>query len=83
MHGNEPSGRQLTLALAEHFCEHANDAAVSNMLERMHVIVAPTLNPDGFAAHTREDRCALMQPDAACGPAWARNRGHATVTVLM
>jgi murein tripeptide amidase MpaA len=60
MHGNEPSGRQLTLATAEHICAHRNDANVRKSLERLHVVAVPTLNPDGFAAETRGNRCSAL-----------------------
>ena len=63
MHGNEPSGRQLTLATALHMCEHRDEPAVRATLERMHVVIAPTLNPDGFGASPskRGDRCDLVR----------------------
>ena len=58
MHGNEPSGRQLTLAAALAMCENPHDAAVRETLGRMHLVFVPTLNPDGFELKQRGDRCA-------------------------
>lgn len=50
MHGDEPSGRQLTLATALYLCQNRGEATVKATLERMHIIIVPTMNPDGFAA---------------------------------
>jgi hypothetical protein len=60
MHGDEPSGRQLTLSLALHMCQNREDPLVRETLERIHLVVAPTLNPDGFALKTRANRCDAL-----------------------
>jgi carboxypeptidase D len=64
VHGDEPSGRQLLLMLAEHIClEHSapQTTAVGSspskaLLQRVRLFLIPTLNPDGFDAHTRENK---------------------------
>lgn len=58
VHGDEPSGRQLLLALAEHLCAaHAGkQPAVLRLLGEVGLFIIPTMNPDGFDAHVRENR---------------------------
>lgn len=60
IHGDEPTGRVFTLALAEHICEkHGADNTVRRLVEDLHLWLVPTLNPDGFAARRRENRCVF------------------------
>lgn len=66
LHGDEPSGRQLLLALVEYVCAHsapagaagappphARDERVAALLARVALHVAPALNPDGFVVRSR------------------------------
>ena len=60
MHGDEPTGRQLTLALAEWLCgSQAHDPRAARLLDEALLYLLPTINPDGFASHRRENRSAL------------------------
>ena len=60
MHGDEPTGRQLTLALAEWLCgSHGSDPRAARLLGDALLYLLPTMNPDGFAAHRRENRQAV------------------------
>jgi murein tripeptide amidase MpaA len=58
MHGNEPSGRPLLLALALHLAS-AKGPQVEEIRNHMHTIIIPTMNPDGFKAGKRGNGCAL------------------------
>ncbi|KAK9918404.1 hypothetical protein WJX75_003872 [Coccomyxa subellipsoidea] len=54
MHGDEPSGRQLLLAVAEWLCaNHATDERAKRIVEEMHLFLLPTMNPDGFERRQR------------------------------
>eukprot|EP00884_Botryococcus_braunii_P009660 jgi/Botrbrau1/18696/Bobra.0386s0022.1 len=56
MHGDEPTGRQLLLALAEWLCAAKDsDPRAERYIRDMHLYLLPTLNPDGFAGHMREN----------------------------
>ncbi|KAL6786083.1 hypothetical protein ACKKBG_A01330 [Auxenochlorella protothecoides x Auxenochlorella symbiontica] len=56
LHGNEPTGRVLTLALAEYICEaRGEDPQVAQILAGMHLWLMPSANPDGFDQRTREN----------------------------
>ncbi len=60
MHGDEPTGRQLTLALAEWLCgSQAHDPRVARLLDEALLYLLPTINPDGFASHRRENRSVV------------------------
>lgn len=48
--------RQLLLVLAEELCSTQGDAAVTRMLKEIDLWLVPTLNPDGFAVHRRENK---------------------------
>ena len=57
MHGDEPTGRQLTLALAEWLCgSRGSDPRAARLLDDALLYLLPTMNPDGFAGHRRENR---------------------------
>jgi carboxypeptidase D len=57
LHGDEPTGRVLTLALAEWLCaNYKKDAAASRLVDSVHLWLLPTANPDGFAAHSRGNK---------------------------
>uniref|UniRef100_A0A061S7Q8 Carboxypeptidase D n=1 Tax=Tetraselmis sp. GSL018 TaxID=582737 RepID=A0A061S7Q8_9CHLO len=54
MHGNEPSGRQLLLQLAEELCtRYSSDPEVASLVDGFHVMILPTMNPDGFERRMR------------------------------
>lgn len=56
MHGTEPGGRQLLLALAEWLCaSHATHPAARRIVTGMHLWLMPTMNPDGYADRTYEN----------------------------
>lgn len=49
--------RVLALALAEWLCaNHETDSKASRLVKDLHLFLMPTMNPDGFAAKTRENR---------------------------
>ncbi|XP_071948855.1 carboxypeptidase E-like [Antedon mediterranea] len=50
MHGNEPSGRELLLNLAEYLCDQylARDERVITMINSIRIHLLPSMNPDGF-----------------------------------
>ena len=56
LHGDEPSGRQLLLSLAEHLCSALiakSDPFIIDLLTRVSIVLIPAANPDGFAARKR------------------------------
>mmetsp|Transcript_6007 Transcript_6007/g.15215 ORF Transcript_6007/g.15215 Transcript_6007/m.15215 type:complete len:535 (+) Transcript_6007:119-1723(+) len=54
MHGDEPSGRQVLVQWAEWMCsDYGTDPEVTDMVERFHVMLLPSMNPDGFDAQQR------------------------------
>lgn len=56
IHGDEPTGRQLLLALAEWLCQkHDSDPRAKRIVTDMHLFLVPTANPDGFTAKRREN----------------------------
>lgn len=56
IHGDEPSGRQLLLQLAEHLCSsYEQDSAVTKIVRDMHIFIVPTMNPDGFDTRSRNN----------------------------
>eukprot|EP00803_Ostreobium_quekettii_P005885 evm.model.scf_4584.1 EVM.evm.TU.scf_4584.1 scf_4584:2989-6025(+) len=56
MHGNEPAGRQLLVKLADWLCSNYPEHPWARAtVGRMHLFLMPTMNPDGFAAHQREN----------------------------
>mmetsp|Transcript_26432 Transcript_26432/g.57658 ORF Transcript_26432/g.57658 Transcript_26432/m.57658 type:complete len:493 (+) Transcript_26432:213-1691(+) len=57
IHGDEPAGRQLLLLLAEVLCEGYNskNATLTALVRNMHLVLIPTMNPDGFSRKTREN----------------------------
>ena len=62
MHGNEISGRQLLLKLAEWLCLNwKTDSKAAAIVNGMHLYLMPTMNPDGYALMTRENKSASAQ----------------------
>jgi len=56
MHGDEPSGRMLLPMLAEWLCaKNGRDERATKLVRDTHLFLIPTMNPDGFAKHTREN----------------------------
>lgn len=57
LHGDEPSGRVFTLALAEWLCaNYGKDDAATRVVTDVHLWLLPTANPDGFARGTRHNQ---------------------------
>jgi len=57
MHGDEASGRQLLLKLAEWLCDNwKSDPKAESIVKGMHLFLMPTMNPDGFALGTRANK---------------------------
>ena len=68
VHGDEPTGRVLTLALAEHICEtYGADNTIRRLVEDLHLWLVPSMNPDGFKARTRANRSASLRPAGRLG----------------
>lgn len=61
MHGDEPTGRQLCLAYALDLVT-SESAIAASLRDRAHSIIIPTLNPDGFDLHSRENKCGPASP---------------------
>ena len=56
MHGDEPSGRVITVEVARRVCEGAKtggDALAKRLIDEATLYIIPTVNPDGFAMHAR------------------------------
>ena len=60
VHGDEPTGRALTLALAEWLCANhhksGGDPRAKRIVQSMHLWLVPSMNPDGFEAKTRNNK---------------------------
>ncbi|KAH9569375.1 hypothetical protein CY35_03G130100 [Sphagnum magellanicum] len=51
MHGNEPLGRELLLLLADWLCDnYLRDPLATLIVDKVHLHLLPSMNPDGFAA---------------------------------
>ena len=63
LHGDEPSGRQLLLALAEWVCAQSaapgGDARAAALVGRAVLHLLPAANPDGFAAKSRANAAGV------------------------
>ncbi|KAF5842639.1 hypothetical protein DUNSADRAFT_6109 [Dunaliella salina] len=60
IHGDEPSGRQLLLALAEKICtEYSSNSLVKKLVDNLHLFLIPTINPDGFRMRRRENLASV------------------------
>eukprot|EP00850_Spirogloea_muscicola_P009169 SM000051S17529 [mRNA] locus=s51:49125:54313:- [translate_table: standard] len=56
MHGDEPVGRQLLLYFAEWLCLHyLKDAEVTYLVQNVRLHLVPSINPDGFQYHKRNN----------------------------
>ena len=57
LHGDEPTGRVFTVALAEWLCDmkEKGDQKASDVLNKVDLWLIPSANPDGFATHRREN----------------------------
>jgi len=54
MHGNEPVGRELMLALARYLLQNnGRDPRVTRIVEELDIHILPSLNPDGFENATK------------------------------
>lgn len=67
MHGDEPTGRQLCLAYALDLVT-STSAQAKDLRERSHTIIIPTLNPDGYDARSRENKCDISCAEAHSVP---------------
>eukprot|EP01128_Nolandella_sp_AFSM9_P010962 TRINITY_DN7679_c0_g1_i1.p1 TRINITY_DN7679_c0_g1~~TRINITY_DN7679_c0_g1_i1.p1 ORF type:complete len:537 (+),score=89.54 TRINITY_DN7679_c0_g1_i1:69-1679(+) len=60
MHGDEVVGRELIIEFALHIIQnYPTDQRIKNLIDRLEIFLAPTLNPDGFAACTRRNSQAI------------------------
>lgn len=56
VHGDEPTGRVFTVALAEWLCDMMEkDSKASDVLSKVDLWLIPTMNPDGFEKKQREN----------------------------
>jgi hypothetical protein len=54
LHGDEPTGRVLTVALAKWLCDNVGkDDRATRILNKVELWLVPTVNPDGFALKRR------------------------------
>ena len=54
MHGNEPVGRELLIALVEYLANNYGvEDRVTRLLDTTEIHIVPTLNPDGFGSSQR------------------------------
>ncbi|KAJ3683618.1 hypothetical protein LUZ60_013845 [Juncus effusus] len=54
VHGDEPVGRELLIRLANYLCDnYATDPLAELIVEKVHLHILPSLNPDGFALRKR------------------------------
>jgi carboxypeptidase D len=57
IHGDEPLGRELVLLLADWLCDnYLKDAMATLIVDKIHLHLLPSMNPDGFAAETGPTR---------------------------
>eukprot|EP00898_Chlorokybus_atmophyticus_P003374 jgi/Chlat1/4037/Chrsp26S04096 len=87
MHGDEPSGRQLLLHLAEWLCSsYKTDPDASHIVHNMRTFILPTINPDGFAKRTRYNANGVDLnrdfPDQFLGPKAVEDCQPETRTVM-
>ncbi|KAL3701870.1 hypothetical protein R1sor_019892 [Riccia sorocarpa] len=56
MHGDEPSGRELTLLLADWLCSnYPRDPTAKLIVRNTHLHLLPSMNPDGFEDRSRNN----------------------------
>ena len=56
MHGDETVGREFLLGFAKYLCtNYGTDVHVTWLVDHTQIYLIPSLNPDGFAATTREN----------------------------
>lgn len=61
VHGDEPTGRVLTLALAEWLCaNYKSEPRAKRIVGSMHLYLVPNMNPDGFAKRDRGNGWVAM-----------------------
>ncbi|XVF39031.1 hypothetical protein PTKIN_Ptkin01aG0002900 [Pterospermum kingtungense] len=54
VHGDEPVGRELLLLLANWICDnYMRDSLVNLIVEKVHLHILPSMNPDGFSLRRR------------------------------
>lgn len=75
--GNEPSGRQVLLQWAEWMCsDYEKDPEVARLVDDFHVMLLPSMNPDGFDAQKRENNdgqvgaCHGARSPSLSSPSW-------------
>ncbi|GAB4822565.1 hypothetical protein N2152v2_009611 [Parachlorella kessleri] len=57
VHGDEPTGRVLSLALAEWLCaNYKTHSQAQRIVNDLHLYIMPSMNPDGFVAKSRENK---------------------------
>ncbi|GMI90566.1 SUPPRESSOR OF LLP1 1 [Hibiscus trionum] len=56
VHGDEPVGRELLLLLANWICDnYMKDPLVNLIVDKVHLHILPSMNPDGFSLRRREN----------------------------
>uniref|UniRef100_A0A7N0VN70 Peptidase M14 domain-containing protein n=1 Tax=Kalanchoe fedtschenkoi TaxID=63787 RepID=A0A7N0VN70_KALFE len=56
VHGDEPVGRELLLLLANWLCDnYLKDPLATLIIQKVHLHVLPSMNPDGFALRIRNN----------------------------
>lgn len=81
VHGNEPSGANAAPAVAWHLAS-SSDASVTDMLDRMVVVIDPMLNPDGLArfaswANSYRGQTLVSDPNTLeHNQSWPSGRGN-------
>jgi len=73
LHGDEPTGRQLLLGLADYVCrERRRDARAGRIASSMRLVLIPSANPDGYERKRRENAAGVDLnrnfPDPVEGP---------------
>lgn len=54
MHGDEITGRELTLSLAEEMLsKYGNDSEITELIDSTEIYIMPSMNPDGSESRTR------------------------------
>eukprot|EP00123_Amoebidium_parasiticum_P018118 comp24107_c0_seq1/m.43600 comp24107_c0_seq1/g.43600 ORF comp24107_c0_seq1/g.43600 comp24107_c0_seq1/m.43600 type:complete len:954 (-) comp24107_c0_seq1:162-3023(-) len=72
IHGDEVLGREILLAFIHHVTQnYGKDPQITQLLDSTRIYIAPSLNPDGYNKHVRENANGIDLnrnfPDQFCG----------------